>query len=286
MLKKICKKAPIFICILILSLSLFSCSSSNNDVLGGDVVRYSYCVFNDQYQLASIPIITKKDVRSAEFITADIDNPNVFTISQESLDLADTFNYKGYNVYFLVLKIQCNSMDKIVSTKINSITININGEDTVLSTPYFHVCNGVNGISNNYYNDGTLLFGGAGSNVLVSSSMPSKEKPAVMGLVNKNAIEVNSFHILDYLSIDTFEFNGTSFDPSAINSTINSNSNLEFVYSLKYKHDCSEKNIIRVARIVIFSENGTQKAFIDGAGTYIYLGLQEQLVIKNYIDTL
>lgn len=249
-------------------------------------MRYSYCVFNDQYQLASIPIITKKTVRSAEFVSADMDNPNIFTISQESLDLTDTFSYKKYNVYFVVLKIQCNSMEKIVSTKINSITINIDGEDTVLPTPHFNICNGIDGISNNYYNDGTLLFGGVGSNVLVATSMPSKEKPAVMGLVNKNAIEVNSFYVLDYLSIDTFEFNGTSYEPSTINSAINSDSNLELVYSLKYKPDCGETNIIRAARIVSFSENGKQKAFIDGAGTYIYLGHQEQLVVKNYIDTL
>lgn len=271
-------------------LNMVSCSKKSeqlnqSDIIGGDAVCYSYCVYNDSFQLATIPIISKQKILSARLNSVQTDVANVFSFEEAAFDLSETFEYNGYNVYFLSIKISCIDNSSYKKVNVNSITVELNDEIHRLETPNFTIENGINGIDNTRYNDGSLLFGGLEFTTLLNSSMPLFEFPKEIGIVAEKDLIVNSFCISNYFQITSMTEGEKEVNPNQINNNMQKGDSLILSYSLDYLNGSNENTIVRAAQIFTYTDETGVGAFISGAGEYLYLGQKEQTVIKNYIDS-
>lgn len=282
---KMTKKVLAVILGIVIVISIFACQSKSQVLYGGDAVCYSYCVYGDRYQLATIPLISNKKIKTAALTNYECPEKDVFLLTQESLDLEECFEYKGYFVYFLGLRIQAADTDRVINSSIDSISVNVNGQEQTMRTPHFKVTNGIEGVDPAFYDDGTLLFGGE-STSLVSSFMPTSERPARIGLVSSHDVVLNKFGLMDYFTLSRLEVNSTAANPEELDVALGKDELAVFSYDMQYSNGSDSRCIVRTARYVIFTDAGQKKAFIDGAGAYVYLGYQDQTVIKNYIDSL
>lgn len=265
-----------------------ACGDANKEdknLLGGDAICYSYCVYNDDWQLATIPVITSTALTSAHLNSVQTDADGVFTFSENSFDLSETFEYNGYHVYFLGLKIECANQNTYQSVNVQSITLDLNGEMQRMETPHFQIANGVEGIAPENYNNGALFYGGNGFVSLVHSVMPSALTPAEIGVVATKDLTIDSYVIADYFKIEQFGTeDNANVNPEHIDVKLKKDDTFVASYTLDYQSGSDDSTIIRAAQILTYTDENGKGAFISGAGEYLYLGHGEQTVIKNYID--
>lgn len=262
-----------------------SVQAETRSVIGGDAICYSYCVYNEQDQLATIPVISAEPVTSAKLEAVLTDNDDVFTFTESSFDLSETFEYNGYHVYFLILNIKCNQFDTFRKVNVNAVTLNINGEIRQIQTPHFQITNGVEGIDPANYDTGDVLYGGNGYVVMFHSEMPSDRAPAELGITAQEPLTLDSYSIQDYFTIKTmYDDDKQKLDPANLNVTMEQDDDFVAYYVLDYANGSDETAIVRAAQILTYTDQDKKGAFISGAGEYLYLGQNEQTVIKNYID--
>lgn len=270
----------------VLMISFCSCQSSPATCLGGEAVCYSYCVFSDRSELATIPLIFKEKIQAASLVDYQCDDKDVFLVTEEGFDAQECYVYGDYYVYFIVLRVSVNPTDKIIHSSIDNIVVNINGTEYTLTTPNFKITNGIDGVDSVYYNDGTLLFGGTGSNTTLTPILPTKEKPAVMGITAKQDIQLNAFGVFDYFTVDYCVIDGKEISPDGLQIPLFKGDSTSVSYSLQFANGSDINHIVRAARYILFTEDGMTKAFIDGAGAYVYYHYSDIGAIKNYIDSL
>lgn len=270
-----------------------SCSGSNNSnkskdskeikLLGGDAICYNYCLC-DFPQLATVPIISNVPITSAKLNNVVTDTPDIFKFEEASFDLTETFKYNGYYVYFLVLSISCENNTPYKKVNVEKVILDVNGEQKNMLTPTFQIENGVDGIEPDRYNNGTLLYGGSDSVTLLRTEMPSKKNPAEIAVISDRDVTINSYSISNYFDIEEFTLNGDSINPNNIDFKLKKDEAFVANYTLNYKNGSNDSTIVRSSQILTYTDRNGKGAFISECGEYLYLGQDDQTVLKNYID--
>lgn len=285
-MKKIC----FVICVLILTFIISSCSDSEKEfnVLGGEIIRYDYCLVNNEWQLATLPLIVEEEINDIKLLSIEMENKEDFSITLESFDRQSKMQYKDYYIYFLVLRVQATNTNEYVKSRVDSLKLNINGKEDSYDISHFYVANGVDPTKYNVslYNTGDLLFGGGNSNTLIFSSLPTEERPVNIGMSVKNNVKITDFFVTNFFNIEDFSVNKELIDIKDIDLEYSNGDSFALNYSLTYTEGVDETNIVRVARIIIYEENNQKKAFVDGAGMYVFPGYSEYGAVKNYIDKM
>ena len=264
---------------------LVSSCSSNDEVLGGEMLKYSFCLVDDSYTLASCPIILKHKADSISMISADCEDADAIIIEQLEFDKEELHQYMGYYVYFLLLKLENNINGTPASTQIDGLYLDIDGKEYYYETPAFRVINVQHlqqeGLTTSA---GEILHSNA---PLLFSHIPTAERPMNYYYIINEDVNIISLTPLDYLEIKDLSIDGVSIqDSDSIMVSATAGSELQVSYYLDYIPPVDKTNIVRTSKLLTFSHGGATKVFVSTSGYYIFPGFETYKVINNFIDSL
>lgn len=284
------KKKVLFISILVLITMLMSGCNKNEQaeskVYGGELLRYSLCIEEDSSQIVSCPIVINKRVDNISLNTYTSEQKELLSVTMNTIDMNEYFQYDGYYVYFAILNIGCVKNDEMIDTKIDKLLLDIDGELVEYITPYFNIRN------TSYYcqtenckiEDECIKISGEFTGIY--GYIPDNERKLDLMLVSDNNVKLKSFILLDFISVDNMTLNGKNVNNKSLNVDVTEKEDVSIEYTIKFDDKTYKDCIVRSSQIVIYEYNNQDYLWVYTSGVYIWNDYNDYGNIKRYIDTL
>jgi hypothetical protein len=262
------------------------CCTPKSEILGGEIIKYNYCLVDDSFTLATCPIILQHKVELITLTGVKSTQTELFHVEGQGFQKEECHQYNGYYVYFLVLKLENNSAGKPINTFIEGLFLDIDGKEFYYETPDFKISN-VQFLCEQegaICSVGEVLHSGV---PLLSSQIPTPKRPMEYSYIANKGVTFISLRALDYLEITELFIDGTSIDDAnSIHVDAAEDTEHTFRYHLEYVAPANEDSIVRTSKILTFADGGVKKIFVSISGYYIFPSFESYGVINNYIDTL
>lgn len=277
-----------FLIIIIMCMGLMACTVREDEqeekVCGGDIVRYSLCIEDDKYVVASCPVISEKKIDSIKLNNYITEQEDCLDIQMWDFEKGEMFEYGGLYTYFVVLQISCKNTDTVVDTNIEKIIFEIDGEIVEYVTPCFNVknikyytCDGERRVD-----EGNMLFGGNLTGIY--GYFPDEEQKANLELVVDRDIVLESYELVDYIEVTELTVNGKKELSENIDTKFEKDDSISLEYCVDVKDFVSKDNIIKTSMVLKYQSYGEKYVWVYSPGLYIWNGYMGYDNIKSYID--
>lgn len=262
------------------------CSIKKLSIVGGDVIRYSLCLGDNQTQIVTCPLISNKKIDKIELVSIQLSNGTSIHAKLNKFEKDTYEKYKGNYIYFAILELSCSDAENIVNTDVKNVVFKVDGNYVDYKTPYFKVCNIAALLDGEKYEKdrGTLLISGDLTGLY--GSIPDEKHKTQLILTADKDITYESYDILDYIKIQELTVSNESVDAANINIEAKKGEDTIFNYYLKHEDNVGDSNIIRCSQIIKYKCNNENRVWVYTPGIYIWKNFEEYGAIKLYIDQL
>ena len=289
----------ILMCIII-GICMAGCTKGEKrevEIYGGDILKYGLCYYStmDYQQSFAIPIISTKKIKSFQFKSLDVTGEGEYSVQCSDLYFEQSYNYKGWNVYWCVLQLGIEDYKKRADFLIDAINFVINDRELKYKTPYFHIAN-TKGYNENIVEDGNdnMLFSGDAD--LIYPRIPNdKDNPVHTNVSILENLKICDFCAFDFLNITNMKVmlsndNGEVKDEftkeQVVDYLFKKNANATFTYNLNYKQGIRKFDIVKTSKIILYKNQKKELCmFADNTGFFIN-NSENDKNIKEYIEAL
>jgi len=277
-----------------MSLVLSSCNNgeggkdnaSNIKVYGGDIIRYSLCIDENDSIGVSCPIITNKKVKNISLSGFVSDKNEDISVKVKGISLNEIDSYNGYYVHFARLDLSCQKYDKAVDLKISKLFFDIDGKTFEYNTPYFEVKNTFYYYENYNCLPNIRCIKISGGFTGLYSSLPNESRKADLTITSSEDVVLKSYSLTNYLTVGAFEIDKKAYNSNEINLGLKSGEEVTLEYALSANENVYEDCIIKTSMVTIYEYEGKDYLWLYTPGIYVWKDYSSFDNIKRYIDKL
>lgn len=286
-MKKQLKRITMILLIMVIYVVIMNgCEKKQQEIRGGEILRYSICIKEGKSQIVSCPIIVEEKAESIKLKKYDSDKKEELSVTMQSIDMNECVEYKEHYVYFAILDISCKTNDRAVNADISSLTFEVDGQELNYKTPYFNVKNTKYYCEeNNCMEEENVMYIG-GDFTGIYGYIPTEDKRFDLAVTGKKDLKLKSYKLADYMEISKFDIDGKEADSNCINMEMKNEEEKVMEYTVNFAENVGQDNIIRASQILIYEHDGKDYLWVYTSGVYLWKDYTDYGNIKRYIDSL